>query len=64
LFHQSFSHNVQKGQSCGQERRFGVETSGIPLLLNMISYLATSQGHSPREKSPPSKIRPKKSFVY
>ena len=63
LFHQSFSHYVQKAQSRGQERRFEAETSGIPLLLNRISYMAVSQGHSPCENSPPSKIRPKKKVL-
>lgn len=66
LFHRSFSHNVQKAQSWGQERRFGAETSGIPLLLNGISLNNSiwpfSQGHSPCENSPPSKIRTKKKF--
>lgn len=63
LFHQSFSHNVQKAQSRGQKRRFGAETSGIPLLLNRISYMAVSQGQSPCENSPPSKLRPKKEVL-
>lgn len=60
LFHQSFSHGVQKAQSHGQERQFGAKTSRIPFLLNMISYMAISQGHSPCVNSPPSKIRHKK----
>lgn len=64
LSHQSFSHSVQKAQSHGQEQRFGAETSVVPLLLSTISFMAISQGHSLCENSPPSKIRPKRSFVY
>lgn len=62
LSHQSFSHNVQKAQSHGQEQIFGAKTSGVPLLLSTISFVAISQGHSLCENSPPSKIRPKKKF--